>query len=77
MDQKIININTEALKEKATNAAKSAASVARERVSVAADFISSKTKDVRGQALGSILNKGIAISERQLKTLKDVKSKLS
>ncbi|MCX6107471.1 MAG: hypothetical protein NTY08_16725 [Proteobacteria bacterium] len=77
MDQKIININTEALKEKATNAAKSAASVARERVSVAADFISSKTKDVRGKALGSILNKGIAISERQLKTLKDVKSKLS
>jgi hypothetical protein len=77
MDQKIININTEALKEKATNAAKSAASVARERVSVAADFINSKTKDVRGKALGSILNKGIAISERQLKTLKDVKSKLS
>ena len=77
MDQKIININTEALKEKATNAVKSAASVARERVSEAAEFINSKTKDVKGKALGSILNKGIAISERQLKTLKDVKSKLS
>ncbi len=77
MSEKIISINTEALKEKATNLAKNAASSTRERISTATSMISEKTKDVRGKALGSILNRGIEMSEKQLKALKKAKSKIS
>ncbi|MBM4251655.1 MAG: hypothetical protein FJ146_06770 [Deltaproteobacteria bacterium] len=77
MSDKIISINTEALKDKATSLAKSAASATRERISSATSLISEKTKDAREKALDKVLSRGIAISEKQLKALKQAKSKLS
>jgi|LauGreDrversion4_2_1035121.scaffolds.fasta_scaffold00928_8 hypothetical protein len=77
MSEKIISINTEALKEKASSLAKNAASATRDRISSATSLITEKTKDARGKALDTILSRGISISEKQLKALKQAKSKLS
>ena len=77
MADKIVSINFDVMKQKTADAAKTAATTVKTKLSSAADSVGTMAKGRRDQALASLLNKGIELSQRQLSALERVRSRFS
>jgi hypothetical protein len=77
MTQKIVQVDLKAARQKAVETAKAAANQARaklaEKAIIAKAFASAK----KNEAVAGLLEKGIALSERQLAALRNAKKSLS
>ena len=71
--EKIVTVNFDAIKAKATTTAKNAASTVGERLAKVTTVVKSRAKAQRDQVVATVLDKGIALSEKQLKSLRKVR----
>jgi hypothetical protein len=77
MDQKLVSINFEAMKQKAAETAKKSAESMRARLSSAAETVSAAAKGKKDKAFAGLLDKGIELSQKQLDALQRAKKSLS
>ena len=75
-EKKLVSIDVDGIKEKATSVAKNAGKAARTRAVETSKTLRSKAKVGTEKALSLILSKGIELSEKQVQTLKSVQKKL-
>ncbi|MBQ48146.1 MAG: hypothetical protein CMP10_11960 [Zetaproteobacteria bacterium] len=71
MSEKVVNLK--ALKDKAQTAGKKASSGAKDKISKAGQKIRDTASNRGNRVLSKVLNKGIALTEKQLKSLKNMK----
>jgi hypothetical protein len=76
-DRKVVKIDLEAARAKVTEKAQGAAGAARAKLSSKAQELGALAKSKKDEAAKSLLDKGIALSERQLSALRNLKSSLS
>lgn len=77
MDRKIVNVDLKAAREKAVATAKSAAQSARDKLAEKARFASAYANAKKSEAYAGLLERAVALSERQLEALRNARSKVS
>lgn len=75
-NKKIVSIDFEAMRQKAKEKALVAAASLKEKVSAAAESVTSQAKGRKDKAFSLLLDKGIELSQKQLSALTSARQKI-